>query len=425
MKIAVVGAGLSGLAAAWLLGRLHAVTLFERQARPGFTAAAVAVPGRGAAGNAVRVDVPLRVFYPGYYPTLTRLYQALGVPSEPVSYATSFAGADGRLYFRYRNLRWGDRSVSLLAPQDLLLGAPAWRIVGGLLRFHREAVAALARGDLAGQCIGDHVAARGYSKDFVDGFLLPAISTLCTCTLAQAREFPAEVIVDYLARGVSRQSVHRALHGADDVQRRLLTGIADLRCNTNLTQIVRVPAGGVQLVLADGSTAHFDQVVLATQANQARQLLADASPAEAAVLDAFQHTPVRVITHGDAALMPARRRDWSPVNLWSAPGHDGPEATIWVNAVQPVLQGAPEVFQTVNPLREPRAGTLLGQAQFERPVVDARSQQALAQLQGLHAEGGRRVWFCGAYAQAGIPLLESAVRSAHEVAARLGAALAD
>lgn len=425
MKIAVIGAGLSGLAAAWLLGRAHAVTLFERQARPGFTAAAVAVPGRGAAGNAVRVDVPLRVFYPGYYPTLTRLYQALGVPSEPVSYATSFAGADGRLYFRYRNLRWGDRSVSLLAPQDLLLGVAAWRIVGGLLRFHREAVAALARGDLAGQGIGDYVAARGYPKDFVDGLLLPAISTVCTCTLAQAREFPAEVIVDYLARGVARQSVHRALHGADDVQRRLLTGIADLRCHANLAQIVRMPGAGVQLRMADGRSEPFDQVVLATQANQARALLADASEAEAAVLDGFRYTPVRVITHGDAALMPARRRDWSPVNLCSATAHDGPAATIWVNAVQPVLQGAPDVFQTVNPLREPRADLVLGQARFERPVVDARSQQALAQLQGLHAEAGRRVWFCGAYAQAGIPLLESAVRSAHEVAARLGAALAD
>lgn len=428
MKIAVVGAGLSGLTAAWLLGRVHAVTLFERQARPGFTAAAVAVPGRGAAGNAVRVDVPLRVFYPGYYPTLTRLYRALAVPSEPVSYATSFAGPDRRLYFRYRNLRWGDRSYSVLAPQDLLLGATAWRIVGGLLRFHREAVAALVRGDLAGLSIGDYVAARGYPQAFVDGFLLPAISTVCTCTLGQARGFPAEVIVDYLARGVARQSVHRALHGADDVQRRLLAGIGDLRCNASLSQIVRVPAdgaAGVQVVMDDGRREPFDQVVLATQANQARQLLADASADEAAVLDGFHYTPVQVLTHRDAALMPARRRDWSPVNLWCSPAHDAPASTIWVNAVQPVLQGAPDVFQTVNPLREPRAAMLLGQASFERPVVDARSQQALVSLQRLHAEDGRRVWFCGAYAQAGIPLLESAVRSAHDVAARLGAALVD
>lgn len=115
MRVAVVGAGLGGLAAAWWLGQVHAVTLFERLARPGFTAAGVAVPGRGSAGNGVRVDVPLRVFYPGYYPTLTRLYQALGVPSEPVSYAASFVGADGRLLFRYRNLGWGSRAYGVVA----------------------------------------------------------------------------------------------------------------------------------------------------------------------------------------------------------------------------------------------------------------------------------------------------------------------
>ena len=103
--------------------------------------------------------------------------------------------------------------------------------------------------------------------------------------------------------------------------------------------------------------------------------------------------------------------------------HDVAESTIWVNAVQPVLRGAPDVFQTVHPLRLPREGTVLGRAQFERPVVDAASQQALAGLARLLDEPGRRLWFCGSYAQAGIPLLESAARSAHEVARRLGAGL--
>lgn len=421
-SIAVVGGGLAGLAAAWLLGRRHDVTLFERQPRPGFTAASVTLPGSDQ-----RVDVPLRVFYPGYYPTLTRLYAALGVASEPVSYASSFTDADGRLYFRYRNLRWGSRSWSWLAPQDLLLGPRARDIVRGLLRFYRQAVPALRAGRLGDASLAEHLAQQRYPSAFVDGLLLPAICTVCTCSTAQALGFPAAVIVDYLARGLTREAVRRACDGADGVQQRLLQGIPRLQVAARLAAIVP-GADGVRLRHEGGHEQRFDHVVLATQANQARRLLGDAAAAECAVLAGFGYQPVRVLTHRDAALMPPRRRDWSPVNLRLAPGpealdHDAPESTIWINAVQPALRHAAPVFQTVHPQREPAADTLLGEARFERPLVDAASQRALLGLQALHAEPERRLWFCGSYAQAGIPLLESAVRSAAEVAARLGAPL--
>jgi predicted NAD/FAD-binding protein len=145
------------------------------------------------------------------------------------------------------------------------------------------------------------------------------------------------------------------------------------------------------------------------------------------------------VTHSDARLMPARRRDWSPVNLWTDTAAGAVESTIWVNAVQPVLRGAPDVFQTVTPLRPVDPARVLGTAHFRRPVVDLASQHALARLQALQAQPaadvdppplpggapGRRVWFCGSQAQAGVPLLESAVRSAYAVAARLDPASPD
>ncbi|OYU98547.1 MAG: hypothetical protein CFE45_16080 [Burkholderiales bacterium PBB5] len=220
--------------------------------------------------------------------------------------------------------------------------------------------------------------------------------------------------------------MHRALHGAHDVQRRFLQGIPDLRCNADLVA-VRQQSDAVWVREASGAEQAFDHVVLATQANQALALLGEGTEGgtadERAVLAGFTYAPVEVISHTDAALMPARRVDWSPVNLWCSAAHDVAESTIWVNAVQPVLNGAPDVFQTVHPLRAPCEGTVLGRAKFERPVVDAASQQALAGLERLLDEPGRRLWFCGSYAQAGIPLLESAARSAHEVARRLGAGL--
>jgi predicted NAD/FAD-binding protein len=165
----------------------------------------------------------------------------------------------------------------------------------------------------------------------------------------------------------------------------------------------------------------FDHVVLATQANQAHDLW-QRSPAEVReLLAAFQYRPLEVVMHRDARLMPLRRRDWSPVNARVSAEHDRPETTIWVNAVQPALRRAPAVFQTVHPQREPREELVISRARFERPLVDTSSQRALARLQALQPQLGRssHVWLCGSYADTGVPLLESAVRSAYAVAESL------
>ena len=417
MHIAVIGGGIAGLAAAWLLSRQHTVTLFERQAQPGFIASSVTVEG-------VRVDVPLRVFYPGYYPTLTRLYAELGVATEAVSYATTFTGGDGRAFFRWRNLRVGELSWPYVLPHDLA-SARARRIVQGALRFHRLARAALARGELAGRSIGDFIDAERLPADCIDGLLLPALATIATCTTADARRYPADVVAGYVAAGLSRQSVRRAVHGADDAAARLVAGIARVVCDAGVTG-VRAAAGardasghGVTVLRHGGVQEHFDNAVLATQANQALALWQDAPAADAQALAGFHYRPLDVVMHRDPRLMPQRRADWSPVNARVCADHDRPESTIWVNAVQPALRRARPLFQTVHPQRQPREDLVLSRAHFERPLVDAGSQRALAALQALQAQPGRRVWLCGSYAEAGVPLLESAVRSAYEVAGRL------
>ena len=414
MNIAVIGGGIAGLVAAWQLSRRHAVTLFERHALPGFIASSVAL---NDSPSGLRIDVPLRVFYPGYYPTLTRLYADLGVATDPVDYATTFTDGDGRTYFRWRNARLGAWSLPYVLPQDVA-GARGRRIVQGALHFQACARAALADGGLGAASIGEFVAAERIAPVFVDGLLLPAVATIGTCSSEDARAYPAAVIAGYAAAGVARQSVRRARDGADAVAAKLMAGITRVQCSAGVVAVWS-RRGAAEQVVVQRSTGEetFDHIVFATQANQALTLLADAAPDEIAALAAFRYRALEVMMHNDTALLPAQRADWSPVNARVCAEHEQPESTIWINRVQPGLRDAAPLFQTVMPQRLPREDRIIGHARFERPLVDAGSAGALAALKQLHAQPGRRVWWCGSYAETGVPLLESAVRSALAVAA--------
>ncbi len=416
--MAVIGGGLAGLAAAWLLAHDHRVTLFERAARVGFTA-------HGVDAGGLRVDVPLRVFFPGYYPTLVRLYDALGIAHEPVSYATTFsdggAAGPGRPYFRWRNLRLGGTSWPWVAPQDLL-SPRARRIAFGALALQRRLRQAAHR--LDGASIGEFAAAEHIAPECLDGLLWPTLATIGTCTLADARQVPAALVAGYWGAGLARQSVRRVTAGADAVAAKLQQGLARVVCDAGV-EAVQERADGVELRRRGGLVERFDHVVLATGAPQALALWQGAPADEAALLARFRTRPLTVLMHRDASFMPPQRSAWSPVHAVvdaaADPAEARPESTIWINAVQPALRHAPPLFQTVMPLRAPREGTLIAEARLERALVDLDSARALQALRRRWRDTAarRRVWLCGSYAETGVPLLESAVRSAAAVAAAL------
>lgn len=413
MKIAVVGSGISGLAASWYLGNRHEVHLFEKQPELGMAA-------RGLEWGGARVDMPLRVLYRGYYPTLTALYAEAGVAITSSDYSASFSDLDGHCYFRYRNWRpWQRVSLPFLQGGQPL-GPRSRRIVADLVRLYARARRDRAR--LAGSDVRlqHYLDEGGFSRAFAEDFLLPTFAAISTCDFDSVRRYPAAVVLDYLTRGVLLEGVNRTVQGADHVVRRLSERCSRLHIGTGVEAIQR-SQDGVLLRDAHGGEQTFDHLVLATQGNQARQLLGmAATAAEAEALERFRYEESEVVVHTDARLMPSRRRDWSPVNFFRSAQAPRPMATIWLNRVLPIAGDAPDAFQTWNPLIAPEPSTVQAQARFERPVVDAGSQQSLVELEQLHQQPDRRVWFCGSYAAAGVPLLESAARSAQQVAERIG-----
>jgi predicted NAD/FAD-binding protein len=410
-RIAIIGSGMAGLAAAWFLGDTHHVTLFERQLRLGIGAHSVQAPG-GV------VDVPLRVIYPGYYPQLFALLADTGVAVEALDASIGFSDLGGASYFRYRNLRALGKTLPWVTPASWLRGASR-NILFDLGRFLWQAPQDLANGALAKHTIGDYLERQHYSSAFVERFLIPAFAGINTVGYQEVRDYPAELIAQYFNRSFLVSSVFRAQGGAQAIAHALAGRAAQLRLDARICSVHRA-GHGVVITMDGGSAETFDALVFATQANQVVAMLIDASPAERAVLGGVRYGAVRVVMHHDARLMPAQRSDWGPVNYMLSPQCDRPMVSIWVNRLLPAYQDPRPLFQTINPMLEPGAGLVLQDCRLQRPIVDLATQANLQALDALHAQPQRRVFFCGAYAAQGIPLLESAVASAHRLLTAAG-----
>ena len=411
LEIAVIGGGIAGLSAAWGLSARHRVTLMEKHPVVGMDAHSIDLEHDG---ESVRVDVPLRVLYEGYYPTLIAMYHALGVHLERTNYAGSFSHFGGASYYRYANWIVGGRSIPLPA---FPFGRAAFRINRDLLRFYRLAPLALSELGESAEPLGAWLDRSGFGADFAEGFLIPTFAAVCTCTTASVRAYPARVILDYLTRGLTFGGVRRVVLGTREVVNRLTEPLAAVRCGVAVRSIAP-DADGVR-VTWDGGEQRFDHVVVATQANHAAPLLGANYPREREALERFAYEESEVIIHTDAALAPRDRRHWAPVNLICSSEHDKPMATIWMNRVQPALLRRSPVFQTWNPIRAPREESVRAVARFERPLVNAASLEAARAMRMIQAQPGRRLWFCGSYMGPGIPLLESAARTAADVAAAI------
>jgi len=407
-KIAIIGSGMAGLAASWYLGRDHQVTVFEKHPQIGIGAHSVDLPGG-------RVDAPLRVLYPGYYPELFRILAESGVQVEALDASLSFTQAGGESYFRYWNAHAFGKTIPVMSPLALLNPLPR-QILRDLARFMVQVPGAYAAGQLAGRTIGQYLADTAYSAVFIDKFLVPCFAGINTVSNDNVRNYPAELIAQYFTREFLFSKVYRAVGGASAMAQALATRIADTEFDARIAAIRR-HAGGVAIDFESGETRRYDAVIFATQANQVLALLPDASAQERAILGGFRYDAVNVVIHQDQALAPRSRKDWAPVNYLLCEQSDRPMITIWINALLPSYASSEPVFQTVNPYLPVDPELLIKQTRMERPVVDIHTAARVERLHALHGEPGRQVFFCGSYGATGIPLLESAAVSAKRVAA--------
>lgn len=411
LRIAVIGAGVSGLTAAWTLAPRHDILLFEREPRLGGHAHThdVRVDGR-----MVPVDTGFMVFNERTYPHFVRMLEALGVASRPSD--MSFSVRCDRCDIEYSSV--GLRG--LFAQPRKAVTAPNLAMLIDVLRFFRSGRAALADGSAATQSLGAFLDAHRFGEALIRHFVLPMGGAIWSASSRTMRDFPAASYLRFLENhgllAASGQPVWRTIVGGS---RRYVERIAarlgdGARVAAPVTRVTRTAHGAIVDAAGVGPVA-VDAVVIATHADEALALLGDASPDERAALGAFRYSVNPTVLHGDARWLPATpaaRASWN-VRMPDCRDEHRPVTVTYDLARLQGLDGAGPMLCTLN--GDDIGAPVHARMTYAHPILDGAAIAAQPRVAALN--GTRHTYFCGAHLRYGFH--EDGVMSALAAVARL------
>jgi predicted NAD/FAD-binding protein len=417
MRIAIVGAGIAGNAAAWALSSStsHEITVYEKEQRPGGHSATIDISHRGAR---IAVDTGFIVYNDLNYPNFVALLGHLGVATEASDMGFSVSSGGGKAEWAGRTTRMLD---GLFARRRNIISPAHFKMIREMFRFNAGAIADLAAGRLGAMTIGEYLARGNFSDRFRDEYLVPMGAAIWSMPPARLAEFPAASFLAFFSN-------HRLLHwnrptwrtvsgGSRSYVDKLIAPFRDrIRLGSGVAAIRRHDLG-VVIIDEAGNSDHFDHVIIAAHSDQALAMLPDATESERGILGAVKYRPNDVWLHCDEALMPKRKAAWA---AWNVLRSDDPEAdltlTYWMNALQNIDARHP-VFVTLNPPQSPAPDKVFGRFNYSHPQFDAGAVAAQGMLPSI--QGKKRTWFCGAWT--GYGFHEDGLKSGLAAAEALGA----
>jgi hypothetical protein len=410
MRIAIVGSGIAGLGAAWLLNREHEVVIYEKDDRLGGHTHTHRVQ---QCGREYAIDSGFIVHNPANYPLLTRMLDELGVASQATTMGFSVQDARNGLEYNATNLD------AMFCQRRNLLSPKFIRMVREILRFYREC-GALLRDPGDGPTLGAYLRDHDYSDLFIDDHLIPMASALWSSPSATILEFPAKYLVRFMDNHhmlqVEQRPEWRVVRGGSSsyIAAMQANWKATTRLSSAVVAVRRDPDGVV--VQTRSGEDRFDHLLLACHSDQALAMLADASPHEREILGAIRYQDNETVLHTDARLLPKRRKAWAAWNAF-VPATPGDACTVsyCMNQLQSVESPEPFVV-TLNRSQDIAADKVLARMRYQHPVYSHASVAAQARRHEIN--GVNRTWYAGAYW--GFGFHEDGLRSGVDVARALG-----
>jgi len=413
LRVAVVGGGIAGLSAAWLLSKRHEVVLFEADERVGGHANTTEAPNRESPPTAV--DTGFIVYNEPNYPNFTALLHHLQVASIPADMSLSFSLDDGGFEYSSFGL------AGVFAQKRNIFSARFWRMLHDVTRFYRHAPKHVDELEAPLTSLDDYLAQKGYCQAFRDDHLLPQAAAIWSTPLASIGAYPAAALIRFFQNhgmmSVFGRGLWRTVDGGSRNYVRKLTAAfqGEIRTNARVTGVRRT-AGGAEIRDVTGHVDRFDQVVIATHGDAALALLDDPTAEERRILGAFKYSRNLTVLHTDKSLMPKRKAAWASWNHIGrrADPEDGC-VTYWMNRLQS-LKSDHHLFVTLKPTRPIAPEAVIKTEVYEHPLFDAGAIAAQRQIWSL--QGRRHTWFCGSYFGHGFH--EDALQSGLAVAEQLG-----
>ena len=392
LRIAVIGAGISGLAAARELDGQHEVTLFEAREKPGGHTRTLEFE---RFGREYRADLGFMVFNEANYPHFTRLLQDLDIPARNTEMSFSLRCDQSGLEYH------GSTMNQLFAQRRNLFRPRHYRMLRDILRFNRDANRALAEraGELAEMSVAEFLGRGGYGPELVNDYLLPMTAAIWSCSAQSIERFPSLYLLRFMAN-------HMLLGAKGHRQWQMIPGGADRyvdavlqsfggRVRTNSPVRSLESLGGEVHVETDRGVEAFDAAVLAVHSNQALRLLRDPTALERQVLSAIPYQRNEAVVHTDRSVLPRRRLAWASWNCYRAPG-SGREASVTYNLnLLQHLQSPEPICVTLNPLRAPSRDKVISKLSFAHPFFSAGAFAAQDKVEELNASGNR--FYCGSW----------------------------